>query len=293
MGELLDNRPRGAATREKPASTLRTVLVQVGVDPQDLPRLHAAAALARMFHATLYGVACQQALPLGAIDPTGLAQAAWYAGLEEQLQAELKQARAVFDAAISGLKTEWTAVQAMPAETLMRLSRGADLIVADSRTLGRQERYRTADAAEVMLGAGRPVLLAPPSGKPLKADAVVVAWKDAREARRALADAMPLLVAAQTVLVLEICDKDDVQAAEVRTAAVAAGLARHDVHAQTCVTVAPSDRVATEADIAAEAIGADLIVAGGYSHTRLGEWIFGGVTRDLLRHPERFVLLSH
>lgn len=287
MSELLDNRS------QRSSSTLRTVLVQVGVDPQDLPRLRAAAALTRKFDATVYGVGCEQALPLGLVEPTGLLQGAWYAEMEEQVQADLKHAHAIFETETAGLKTEWTADQAMPAEALVRLSRGADLIVADSRPFGAQDRYRTAEAAEVMLAAGRPVLLAPPSGQALKADAVVIAWKDTRESRRALADAMPLLVAAETVLVLEICDREDVQAAEARTAAVAAGLGRHDVHAQARATVAPSERVANEVDIAADAIGADLIVAGGYGHTRLGEWIFGGVTRDLLRHPERFVLLSH
>ena len=45
--------------------------------------------------------------------------------------------------------------------------------------------------------------------------------------------------------------------------------------------------------MAARNLGADLIVAGGYGHTRLGEWVFGGVTRDLLRTPTGFVLLSH
>lgn len=287
MSELLDNRS------QRSSSTLRTVLVQVGVDPQDLPRLRAAAALTRKFDATVYGVGCEQALPLGLVEPTGLLQGAWYAEMEEQVQADLKHAHAIFETETAGLKTEWTADQAMPAEALVRLSRAADLIVADSRPFGAQDRYRTAEAAEVMLAAGRPVLLAPPSGQALKADAVVIAWKDTRESRRALADAMPLLVAAETVLVLEICDREDVQAAEARTAAVAAGLGRHDVHAQARATVAPSERVANEVDIAADAIGADLIVAGGYGHTRLGEWIFGGVTRDLLRHPERFVLLSH
>jgi nucleotide-binding universal stress UspA family protein len=293
MSELLDNRPQNPADRAKFASTLRTVLVQVGVGPQDLPRLRVAAALAGRFDATLYGVACEEAPPLGAIDPTGLTQGAWYAGMQEQLRIELQQARGVFDSAIAGLKAEWAAVQAMPAETLMRLSRGADLIVADSRPLSRYDEYRTADAAQLMLGSGRPVLLTPPSAEALKGEAVVVAWKDTRESRRALSDAMPLLAAAKTVLVLEICDKDDAHAAELRTAAVAAGLARHDIPALSRATVAPSERVASELDVAADAIGADLIVAGGYGHSRLGEWFFGGVTRDLLRQPERFVLLSH
>ena len=59
---------------------------------------------------------------------------------------------------------------------------------------------------------------------------------------------------------------------------------------------APSPRrrsITIELDEAAQAIGADLLVAGGFGHSRLGEWFFGGVTRELLHFPERFVLLSH
>jgi hypothetical protein len=55
----------------------------------------------------------------------------------------------------------------------------ADLIVADSRPLSRYDEYRTADAARLMLGSGRPVLLTPPSAEALKGEAVVVAWKGA------------------------------------------------------------------------------------------------------------------
>ena len=53
------------------------------------------------------------------------------------------------------------------------------------------------------------------------------------------------------------------------------------------------DRASLEIQAQASRIGADLIVAGAYGHARLGEWMFGGATFDLLREPERFVLLSH
>jgi nucleotide-binding universal stress UspA family protein len=227
------------------------------------------------------------------VDPTGLVQGAWYAEMEEQVQANLKRARSVFDAETDGVERVWNALQAMPAEALVRLSRGADLIVADGRQLSQQDRYRAAKATELLLFAGRPVLLVPPAGGALKAEAVVIAWKDTREARRALADALPLLATAGTVLVVEVCSGDEAAAAEARTTAVVAGLKRHGVNAHARAIVAPPERVEIELNATAEAIGADLIVAGGYGHSRLGEWIFGGVTRDLLRHAERFVLLSH
>jgi nucleotide-binding universal stress UspA family protein len=122
---------------------------------------------------------------------------------------------------------------------------------------------------------------------------VVVAWKDTRESRRALADSLPFLKAAEQVTVVEVCGKDELADARIRTADVVKYLQRHGVKATAKAVSAPPDRVSAELNIAAQAIGADLIVAGAYGHTRLGEWMFGGVTYDLLHAPERFVLLSH
>jgi nucleotide-binding universal stress UspA family protein len=95
------------------------------------------------------------------------------------------------------------------------------------------------------------------------------------------------------VVVMEVCSHQDAAAAEVRTIAVVEGLKRHGVSAWPKVVVASPERVVVELDIEAQAIDADLIVAGGYGHSRFGEWVFGGVTYDLLHRPERFVLLSH
>src|SRR5690606_27028693 len=96
-------------------------------------------------------------------------------------------------------------------------------------------------------------------------DAVVVAWKDTREARRALADALPFLKAADAVVVLEVCERTaDVTAAEARTFAVVEHLNRHGVEAMDRVTVAPPERVSAEINAAARQIGADLVVMGAY-----------------------------
>lgn len=280
-----------AKTEPYAASAIRTVLTHVRSEPEDLPRLKAAAALARKLEATLFGMGSETVPPLGT-DLTGLMQAQWYIEHFKQVERNLEQARAAFESETEGLATAWVQAADVPAEALARISRGADLIVAGGRPLKETDHYRNAEPAEVMLRAGRPVLVVPPMGGELRAEAVVVAWKDTREARRALGDAMPFLAAANDVLVLEVCGADDVDNAETRTAAVVAGLQRHKVNAHAQVVVG-LDRIVTELNIAAVAIGADLIVAGGYGRSRLGEWLFGGVTRDLLQAPERFVLLSH
>jgi nucleotide-binding universal stress UspA family protein len=273
-------------------SAIRTILVHVQADKSAAPRLEAAAKLARQLDATLFGLAAEMIPPLGSMDPTGMVEGAWYLEMREQVQRNLELARETFREATKGLKTDFAWIQDLPAQALARASRAADLVMAGG-CLAHEDRYRQCDTAEVMLQAGRPVLVVPPKDGGLKGEAVVVAWKDSRESRRALADALPFLERAETVLVMEVCGQDEAADAELRARAVVAGLKRHDVKAHARVVVAPPERVAAELHVAAEAIGADLVVAGGYGHTRFGEWVFGGVTRDLLNRPERFVLLSH
>jgi nucleotide-binding universal stress UspA family protein len=127
----------------------------------------------------------------------------------------------------------------------------------------------------------------------LQAHKVVVAWKDTREARRALADALPILKCADEVLVVAVCDADDRQDTRPHTASVAAYLMRHGVEAHDKVVAARPSEVAGVLQAEATAAGADLIVSGAYGHSRLGEWVFGGVTIDLLHNPQRFLLISH
>ena len=279
--------------RSASAQAIRTLLTHVSGDPQEAPRLRAAVALARDLDATLVGVGCEMMPPLGAGDPTGMMEAQWILGMQEVVRTDLERARKFFEAEAKDIETDWIEFEDLPSDAIARLSRGADLIVAGGSTARRVERYRSVDAGDIMLRAGRPVLVAPPSGGRLTARSVVVAWKDTREARRALADALPFLRAADNVLVVDVCHRDQVEHAEARTTAVLKGLARHDVIAQAKIVEAPSENVATQLEASAKAIGADLIVAGGYGHSRLGEWFFGGVTRDLLAGSDRFVLLSH
>ena len=292
MTTLVQDAPaaRAGNTRQ---TAIRTVLVHVRSGKADQARIATAAALARRFDATLFGLAAEAIPPLGAMDPTGLMQGEWYMEMRQQVQKDLELGREAFHAATKDLKTDFGWIEDMPAEALARAARAADIVVAGGCEVPGGDRYRQCDAAELMLQAGRPVLVVPPGGGTLAGKAVVVAWKDTRESRRALGDALPFLATAETVLVAEVCGKDETRDAELRVEAVVRGLKRHDVAAHARVLVAPPERVVAELNKAADAIGADLLIAGGYGHSRLGEWVFGGVTRDLLHNPQRFVLLSH
>jgi len=283
-----------AADRLAHAGTaIRTVLVHVQPEADAQPRLDAASDIARRLGATLHGVAAEMIPAQATSDPYGYMGGAWVTEVQKVIAGNLQTAETLFTGKAKGLKAHWTAVEDMPAQAMARISRGADLVVAGGSPLDYRDSYRWCDPGQLMLEAGRPVLVVPPHGGRLRLDAAVVAWKDTRECRRALADALPLLSCADEVVVMEVCSEADTEDAGVHVAAVVRALARHDIKARAKVVAAPPDRVSTELNVEAQAIGADLIVSGGYGHTRLGEWVFGGVTYDLLHYPERFVLFSH
>jgi len=291
---LVQEAPAPAQAASHPASSWRTVLVHVEPGKAAAPRLDAAVALAKMCDALLIGLGAELVEPVTFADPYGSWDAQVLTAMREQVQTNLAHAEQAFAKHAGGIRSEWRKVEDRPAPAMARVSRAADVIVAGGMPLGSFDGYRTADSAELALLSGRPVLVVPPKGGVLAAKKIVVAWKETRESRRALADALPLLKAAEDVLVVEICDgPDGVSDAEFHANEVAAGLERHGVKARGKAVVAPDEAVARTLNAEAKAIGADLIVAGCYGHSRMNEWFFGGATRGLLHDPQRFVLMSH
>jgi len=122
---------------------------------------------------------------------------------------------------------------------------------------------------------------------------VVVAWKDTRESRRAVRDALPFLQQAKEVLLVEVGENESESQAKKNLADVGAYLVRHRVIVAAEVWRRPRRPVVIELLDVVEKEKADLIVAGGYGHSRLGEWIFGGATRELLSASPVCCLLSH
>lgn len=187
---------------------------------------------------------------------------------------------------------EWRGTIGFPTELLVRNARAADLII-----IGREpapgDLYSAPDTGAVLLRAGRPVLMVPDAIGSFTARRVVVAWKDTREARRAVRDALPFMQAAEEVLVVEICEEERTPDAQREIDDVTRYLIRHKVivGAQACLR--PKGAVSGELLHFATEERADLLIAGAYGHSRLGEWIFGGVTRDLVAASPICCLLSH
>jgi nucleotide-binding universal stress UspA family protein len=172
-------------------------------------------------------------------------------------------------------------------------ARAADLLVANSEAGDRKgSKSSEIDVSDLVMRGGRPILLAPPGVRGLGLTRTLVCWKDSRESRRAVADALPILKASRAVDVVELVSEQEIEAARTRLADVGDWLHRHGVEANCFATPLTGVESAHLAAIA-EDLGADLIVAGAFGHSRLREWAFGGVTQDLLVRSERCAFVSH
>lgn len=274
----------------------KTLVVQVEADDGEGSRVGLALALAVRFDATLVGVAARDLIPLmmmpGTSPGIGTLLAAEEREIREGLDVAERQFRAL--AAATKARIAWRSMVADPAEMLAREARTADLIVVGRRPerVGASSS-RHADPGDVLMQAGRPILIVPPGVSSLQTDHIVIAWKDSLEARRAVTDAMPFLTRAVSVLVVEVCDDESEQdraAAVVRD--VAAYLVGHGIKATGEARLLREATVSAELLLAAEQLRAELVVAGGYAHSRLQEWVFGGLTRTLLGHFPKCCLLS-
>lgn len=285
-----DRRPR---TAKAAARSFATLLVHAEPELSASNRVEAAAHLAREGEALLIGVGAEALDAAFSMDPFGgTVLTEWLTAAQQQIDRNLIAAEQAFRRDAAGVRVEWRSTPTFPDRALVETARAADLIVM-SPVREETSPYRGASPAEVVMKSGRPVLIVPADARRLHARQVVVAWKDTREARRAIADAMPFLIAADEVIVAAVSHEDNVDACAFQAEDVAGMLRRQGATARTEVVTAPDEGVAAELERIADANEADLIVMGAYGHNRLTEWVFGGVTQTLVRHPRRFVLTSH
>jgi nucleotide-binding universal stress UspA family protein len=150
-------------------------------------------------------------------------------------------------------------------------------------------------AEGVLFHAGRPIIIAPKGwSAPALGKRVMLAWDASREATRALADARPLIDGAEKVFVVTVGAKPKMFGhGELPGANIAAHLERRGAQAEVHNIEAGGRSVSTALLDEAKAIGADLIVMGGYASSPLRELVFGGATRDLLRHADVPLLMAH
>jgi nucleotide-binding universal stress UspA family protein len=265
------------------------ILVSVDNGAAAPDRIRLAADLARRFDATLTGAAAHKVpAPLLVRDVyDAVAQ-------EERNIADthriLNEARALFErAAGTETRTSWREALAGPITHLVERAREADLVVVGR--LGSEDPDPGGlgvPPGPVLMEAGRPVLIVPPRIVHLTGARIVVAWKDTPEARRAISAALPFIRGTDHVFV--VAAGGDAHRAEVDE--VAGHLARHGAHVTAQALEATGGACGAILDFALRQ-DADLVVMGAYGYSRLREWFFGGVTREVLDRTPVCCLMCH
>jgi nucleotide-binding universal stress UspA family protein len=276
--------------------TIATVMVCLALDQSNQARMEVAGQLAERFGAGLVGIAAAQFAPPLYFTDGEQAQSAIEQG-EATIRKRLKKLEEQFRQAAKSRAAfvDWRGALELPARFVLKESRCADIVVTGGNSPAFSDAFTLASPKDLVMQAGRPLLVVPDQCDWLDLRSVLVAWKDTAEARRAIADALPLLRLAKDVTVAEVIEEGDGRTAvQSQIGDVVAWLARHAITATERV----GDRkreggAATALDEIAGDVGASLIVAGAYGHSRFRELILGGVTQHLVTQSARCVLLSH
>lgn len=145
----------------------------------------------------------------------------------------------------------------------------------------------------VLFQSGRPLIVVPAShSAPFRCDTIMVAWDFGRTAARALSDALPLLRRASEVILVAIGDEKQMDTS-LTGADVVTALERRGVRSRFELAEQGSDSIDEAINSCAVRLGADLLVMGGYGHSRFREFVLGGATRGILRSPALPTFLSH
>ena len=273
---------------------LRNILVHATEDDRCGTRVALAADLAARDDGTITGLFVRPSpvivpamIPDGAVD--------LIEDIEKAYDKIGQRSKEVFMKATAskGIEAEWREDTGDADERLAFHGRYFDMVVVSQWSADDPAEPGTVDlGGAVALGAGRPVLLVPYGGA-FSSDwkRIMVAWDSSRAATRAVHDAMDFLKLADEVDVVCVDPKDT--ADRDPGADIAAHLAHHGVTTQAH-RLTRGSLTTTETLISAMSdMGSDLLVMGAFGHNRLAEIVFGGVTRNMLKHMPVPVLMSN
>jgi nucleotide-binding universal stress UspA family protein len=268
-------------------------MVSLALDRPNDACLRVAGDIAERFGARIVGIAASDLRP-----PMYFAEGDFAQKLFEEeaaaIQQRLSELEAEFRAAVESRATsvEWRSARALPVPYMLQEARAADILVVGALADSMVDPSAAVDPSDLVMQAGRPLIVVPSAVQWLDLRSVLVAWKDVREARRAVFDALPILAAAKEVTIAEVPEQDGRRADAVsHVADVAAWLRSHGIAAHTVVPEKTA-HVTEQLDKVAANIGAGAVVAGAYGHSRFREWVLSGVTRHLATESRRCAFLS-
>ncbi len=273
----------------------KTILVHIDSGKRCPARVEVAIRLAQQHDAHL--VALHAIAPF---EPPGYVMAEMGPAIIEAQRAvaakELARTEAEFNKKVSaaGLRNaEWRSAVDDLVDAVTLHARYADLVVIGQTEASDDSHVPTDFPERLVLAAGRPVLILPTVGKfATIGKRILIAWNPSREATRAVTDAIPLLQRADNVHVMAVNPKAG-EHGSVPGADIGLYLARHGVRVDVKTDHGAEIDVGNELLSRAADLDADLIVMGGYGHSRLKEWVLGGATRTILASMTAPVLMSH
>ncbi len=275
---------------------IKDIVVNLSVGERASPATDYAVSVAAAFDAHLAGIAFLYD-PIVPVSGAGYIPAEVIETQERDNAAATKAAidRFVAASARAGVAAEALTLKASFAgvgDQFGRIARRFDLAI-----VGQAEPEKSAVEGMIVEAAlfesGRPVIVVPYIQKaPLQLKRVMVTWDGGRASARAIADAMPLLERAERVEVVIVANERGKQD-EIAGADMARHLARHGLNVEVKRTIAGDIDVADVILSHAADASTDFIVMGGYGHSRLREFVLGGVTRGILRSMTAPVLMSH
>ena len=274
--------------------TYQSLMVHLDLEPSSESALHVTCELADRFKSKVIGVAA--GLPNAVAHADGMIASSVLEADYEHLNQAFASCENRFRSALKevGSSLEWRSDAAYPADFLAMEARAADLLIVNRPEIyAALSPHQPLDIGDAVMKAGRPILIVPPRHTSLALNRILIAWKDTAEARRAISAALPLLKQANETMIVEIVSNESERdAAGERVADVTKWLQRHNVSASAKIELSAGDGGSQLDAIASEA-RVDIIVAGAYGHSRLREWIFGGVTHHLLQKSTTCALLAH
>lgn len=275
---------------------IRDVMVRLDGTVADDLRLSAAAEIARRFEGHVTGLFLNILPPPLPADAEGVATA--------QTALLVEEARAAGDAVAQLLTARLVKLETpvairrfdifsdQIAKVSAREARTADTFIALRPSGVPDEPKHIVDG--VLLGSGRHLFLVPPfERRAIGWAQALVGWNGSREAARALAEALPYLKLARSVRVCVVDDRPPVGEQALLGTDAKRLLQHHGINATVCHIKSRKGEVAATLIAEASSQDADLLVLGAYGHSRLREWLLGGVTREVLHHATVPLLLAH